>query len=159
MIEIKGNFSDNELAFIRVLNESLTNQYQLEGTVKNRGAFVRYKGYIGNPELDDLLILQFSVRDDEDTENGGCNFVYISNIVVPYKYRRRGIATGIISLMSIVAYKKLGIAFFITGIVNDEWKESLIRNGGVEDDDGDIQIIHEEWIERWYYTYGPGKTM
>lgn len=154
MLEIKGVFSKNELAFINVLNESLSNRYSVEGTIKNRGEFVRYEVYIENPIDNDLLVLQFGVRDNENTESGGCNFVYISNIVVPNKYQGQGIATGIIILMCIVAKKKVGIEFFITGIVNDLWKESLMRMGGIEDDDGDIQIIYENCIEGWYATYG-----
>ncbi len=148
MIEINGYFSENEILLINILNNyfgELTND--VVGSVINNGSFVRYEIYLGEKNITQELILQFCVRDHEDVESGCCNFVHISNILVPYVLRRKGIAKGIITIMSQVANVLLRMPFFITGIVNDEWKESLISHGGIEDESGDIEINYNRWIK------------
>ena len=148
MIEIEKGFSENELQFIYALNESFVDQGIEEGTVKRRGEFVRYEIYMGKKENNDQLILEFCVRDHEDTKRGCINFVHISNILVPFRYQRRKIATMIITVMSIVAYDRVKLPFFITGIVNEGWAERLISMGGVIDENRDIEIVHEYWMEK-----------
>lgn len=144
MIEISGYFSEKEKLLIGILNQyfdELSNN--VIGKVINRADFVRYEINIGEQKKE--LILQFCIRDHEDVEGGCCNFVHISNILVPYDMRRSGIAKSIISLMSKAANDFLQMPFFITGIVNDDWKESLIFHGGIEDDSGDIEIKYDRW--------------
>lgn len=148
MIEINGDFSNNENFLINMLNNyfyELTND--VVGNVINNGNFVRYEINIGNQNRNEEFVLQFCVRDHEDVEMGCCNFVHISNILVPYALRRKGIAKGIITIMSKVSNEILRMPFFITGIVNDEWKENLISHGGIEDESGDIEINYNRWIK------------
>lgn len=83
--------------------------------------------------------------DHEDIESGFCNFVHISNILIPNDLRRRGIAKGIITIMAKITNKVLKMPFFITGIVNDSWKYNLISRGGIEDENGDIKINYDRW--------------
>lgn len=146
MIKVRSNFSNNELCFVNIINEYLSSQFDVSGEVKYNGDFVRYEVVFGKPEEKGDFVLQFCVRDDEDIESGCCNFVHISNILIPYKFRRIGIATDIITLMSYVA-TKLKIAFFITGIVNDAWKEKLIEFGCIEDASGDLEVVFNRWAE------------
>lgn len=147
MIEYRGRFKKNELAFINMLNEFFTKLFYAEGTVKKSGEYVRYDIHIGNTEKKELLILQFCVRDHEDLASGFSNFVHVSSVLIPKNYRRQGIATRIIFLMSYVATKKVEIDLYVTGMTNDSWKESLISAGGVVDDDGDIQIFYQPFLE------------
>lgn len=147
MIEIDGFFSDVEKIFIYNLNEyfcELTNN-NVFGKVINRGGFVRYEISLGEKNKTQELVLQFCVRDHENVERGCYNFVHISNILVPYVLRRNGIAKGIITIMSKIANELFNMLFFITGIVNDGWKESLISHGGIEDQSGDIVINYNRW--------------
>lgn len=145
MIEVEEYFSENELQFIHILNKTFSEGGINEGTVTKDVMFVKYELYIGEKENNEQLILKFCVRDQEDIENNCINFVHISSILVPYKYRRRGLATAIITSMSTTA-RNMGLPFFITGIVNDEWKDTLLSMGGVLDENGDIEIIYENWI-------------
>ena len=147
MIEINERFSNNEELLICNLNnyfDELTNN-NVSGNVIKRGDFVRYEINIGGQNKKEELILQFCVRDHEDVERGYHNFVHISNILVPYVLRRNGIAKGIITIMAKVANDILEMPFFITGIVNDEWKERLIAHGGIEDESGDVEINYAIW--------------
>ena len=147
MIETRGRFKKNELAFIDSLNECFVNTFHAEGTVKKKGEYVRYDIHIGNTEKKELLILKFCVRDREDLASGFSNFVHISSILIPHKYRRQGIATRIVYIMSYVATREVQIDLFVTGLTNDSWKESLISAGGVVDDDGDIQIFYQPFLD------------
>lgn len=149
MIEHRGRFKKSELAFIDILNECFTELFHAEGTVKKKGEYIRYDIHIGTSENRGLLILQFCVRDHEDLASGFSNFVHISNILIPRQYRRRGIATRIIFLMSHVATRDVGIDLYVTGITDDSWKESLISAGGVADDDGDIQIFYQPFLDHF----------
>ena len=149
MIEVKGYFSDNEKILIYNLNNyfaELTNSY-VDGKVMNNGDFVRYELKINEEKNDTHLILQFCIRDNENVEDGYCNFVHISNIVIPYSLKRQGIAKGIITIMSKVSNKVFGLPFYITGIVNEGWKESLLCHGGEEDENGDVRIDYAIWRE------------
>lgn len=144
MIEINGYFSDKENLLIGILNNYFNElSSNVIGKVINMGVFVRYEINIG--EQNKELILQFCIRDHEDVERGCCNFVHISNILIPYNMRRNGIAKSIITIMSKATNKVLKMPFFITGIVNDDWKESLISRGGIEDGSGDIEINYDRW--------------
>ncbi|MEA4986579.1 MAG: hypothetical protein VB095_00750 [Anaerovorax sp.] len=151
MIEVENYFSHNEMLFINALNQSLSSKYDLNGRVIDNGGFVRYEVSIGAKEDDAELILQFCLRDEEDADEGFCNFVHISNILVPRQYKGQLIATIIITIMSFVANKQIGIGFYITGIVNDRWKESLIQMGGIEDESGDVEIVYDIWIQYLEY--------
>lgn len=147
MIEVKGYFSDNENILIYNLNNyfaELANPY-VDGKVINNGDYVRYELNISEEENDTHLILQFCIRDNEVVEDGCCNFVHISNIVIPHSLKRQGIAKGIITIMSKVSNKVLGLPFYITGIVNDGWKGSLLQHGGEEDESGDVRIDYAIW--------------
>ena len=91
--------------------------------------------------------MQFCVRDCEDLATGFSNSVHVSSILIPKNYRRQGIATKIIIIMSFVTTRETEIDLYVTGLTNDSWKESLIYAGGEVDDDGDIQIfISHSWI-------------
>ena len=94
MIEVKGYFSDNENILIYNLNNyfaELANPH-VDGKVINNGDFVRYELNISEEENDTHLILQFCIRDNEDVEDGCCNFVHISNIVIPHSLTRQAVA-------------------------------------------------------------------
>lgn len=148
MIEINGYFSENETLLINILNKYFNElTYNVVGNVINNDDFVRYEINIEDQNRNEELILQFCVRDHEDVERGYYNFVHISNVLVPYVLRRKGIVKGIITIMSKVTNELLRMPFFITGIVNDEWKESLISHGGIEDESGDIEINYNRWIK------------
>lgn len=149
MIEHRGRFKKSELAFIDILNDCFTKLFYAEGTVKKKGEYVRYDIRIGNSEKKELLILQFCVRDHEDLSSGFSNFVHVSSILIPKNYRRQGIATRIIFLMSYVATREVEIDLYVTGLTNDSWKESLINAGGEVDDDGDIQIFYQPFLDRF----------
>lgn len=147
MIEHRGRFKKSELAFIDILNDCFTKSFYAEGTVKKKGEYVRYDIRIGNTEKKELLILQFCVRDREDLASGFSNFVHVSSVLIPKIYRRQGIATRIIFLMSYVATRDVKIDLYVTGLTNDSWKESLIRAGGEVDDNGDIQIFYQPFLD------------
>ena len=138
-------FSKNELAFIIPLKEYFTTYFNgdIHGSIEDSGSFVRYEFFVGDQIKNNALVLQFKVKDQENIDEGNCNYVHISNIVIPFDYRGQGIARAIVVLMSIVAHKQVGIELFITGIVNDRWKDNLLCLGGIEDDSGDIQIDHD----------------
>lgn len=40
-----------------------------------------------------------------------------------------------------------GYDLYITEIVNDSWKDSLVKHGGIIDNDGDIAINNQYWKE------------
>lgn len=147
MIEHKGNFTQNELAFVESLDECFLRLFFAEGTVEKTGGYVRYDVCVGRSGNLGLLTLQFCVRDNEDLAADFSNFVHISHIYVPHKYRRRGVATRIIFVMSYVATKKVGIDLYVACLTNHLWKEALICAGGTIDDDGDIQIFYEPFME------------
>lgn len=149
MIEHRGRFKKNGLAFIDILDECFARLFHAEGTVKKKGEYVRYDIHIGNTEKGELMILQFCVRDHEDLASGFSNFVHISSILIPKNYRRQGIATRIIFLMSYVATREVKINLYVTSLTNDSWKESLISAGGEVDDDGDIQIFYQPFLDRF----------
>lgn len=147
MIKIDGYFSDSEQLLILELNNyfnALTNN-DVHGKVINRDDFVRYEIMIRELTEKEQLILQFCVRENEDIEDGYCNFVHISNIFIPFVLRKNGIAKGIITIMSKVVNRSLGMPFYITKIVNDGWKENLLYCGGIEDESGDIEIDYDIW--------------
>ena len=98
-------------------------------------------------EKKELLILQFCVRDREDLASGFSNFVHISSILIPRSYRRQSIATRIVFLMSYVATREIGIDLYVTSLTNDLWKENLISAGGEVDDNGDIQIFYQPFLD------------
>lgn len=50
MIEYRGRFKKNELAFISILNECFEKLYLAKGTVKKKGEYVRYEIHIGDTE-------------------------------------------------------------------------------------------------------------
>lgn len=147
MIEYRGRFKKNELAFISILNECFEKLYLARGTVKKKGEYVRYEIHIGDTEKKELLILQFCVRDREDLASGFSNFVHVSSILIPRNYRRQGIATRIVFLMSYVATREIGIDLYVTSLTNDSWKENLISAGGEVDDNGDIQIFYQPFLD------------
>lgn len=147
MIEYRGRFKKNELAFISILNECFEKLYLAKGTVKKKGEYVRYEIHIGDTEKKELLILQFCVRDREDLASGFSNFVHVSSILIPRNYRRQGIATRIVFLMSYVATREIGIDLYVTSLTNDLWKENLISAGGEVDDNGDIQIFYQPFLD------------
>ena len=145
IINVEGRFSNNEKILINNLNTYfylLTNRY-VHGRVVRRGDFVRYELYFEHNGKEEQLVLQFCLRDNEEVSN----FVHISNIVIPLFLRRKGIANGIITIMSKVGEYNLKMPLYITQIVNEEWKKSLIYHGGIEDDDGDILIEYYKWVE------------
>ncbi len=149
MIEHKGRFTKNELAFIKLLDEYFLKLFFADGTVERTEEYIRYDIYIGSSDNKGLLALQFCVRDHEDLAAGFNNFVGISYIYVPHKYRRQGIATRIIFLMSYVATKEVDLDLYVTCPMDNLWKESLICAGGVTDDDGDIQIFYEPFLDHF----------
>lgn len=120
-----------------------------DGTVEKTDEYIRYDIYVGNPDNKGLLALQFCVSDSENLEAGFSNFVHIFYMYVPNKYRRRGIATRIIFLMSYMATREIGIDLYVTCHTNALWKECLISAGGIPDDDGDIQIFYEPFLNQF----------
>ena len=87
MIEISGYFSEKEILLIGILNQYFDElSSNVIGKVINRDDFVRYEINIGEQKKE--LILQFCIRDHEDVGRGCCNFVHISNILVPYDMRK-----------------------------------------------------------------------
>lgn len=150
MIEHSGSFTENELTFIEFLDKCFLMLFFTDGTVKKTNEYIRYDVCVGNSDDSGFLVLQFCVRDNEDLEAGFSNFVHISYIYVPHKYRRRGIATRIILLMSYVATREFNIDLYVTCLMNNLWKESLICAGGVTDDDGDIQIFYEPFLDHFH---------
>ncbi len=149
MIEHRGSFTKNELTFIEFLDECFLKLFFADGTVEKTDEYIRYDIYVGNPDNKGLLALQFCVRDHEDLAAGFSNFVHISYIYIPYKYRRQGIATRIIFIMSYVATREIDIDLYVTCLTDDLWKESLICAGGVPDDDDDIQIFYEPFLNHF----------
>lgn len=143
MLECDLNeFSNNELAFIIPLIGLFNYRFNddIHGSVVDSVSFVRFEFFIGEPINNNTLVLQFKVKDQENVCEGFCNYVHISNILIPPSYRRQGIANSILAVMTLVAHTKVGIDFFITGIVNDSWKDYLLSIGGLEDGVGDVQI-------------------
>ena len=136
-------FSINERAFIVPLINLFNYRFN-----NDRFSFVRFQFFIGEPINNNTLVLQFKVIDHENIREGFCNFVHISNILIPSDYRRQGIANSIITVMALVAHTKVGIDFFITEIVNAPWKDYLLSIGGLEDEAGDIQIDYNVFFSQ-----------
>lgn len=142
MLKIIDRFTEKELYFIKMINQVLESKIPLDGTISYDGDSVRYEAQVIGGNSIDIFVLRFCVRDDVEESD---NFVHISNLMIPYKYQRQRIATAILLTMSFLANGYLDLYFFITGIVNTEWKESLIKLGGIEDEDGDIEINYDEF--------------
>ena len=142
MLKIIDRFTEKELYFIKMINQVLESKIPLDGTISYDGDSVRYEAHVIGGNSIDIFVLRFCVRDDVEE---GDKFVHISNLMIPYKYQRQRIATAILLTMSFLANGYLDLYFFITGIVNTEWKESLIKLGGIEDEDGDIEINYDEF--------------
>lgn len=149
MIEHKGNFTKNELAFIDSLDECFLKLFFADGAVEKTEDYIRYDICVGSADNQGLLTLQFCVRDNEDLEAGFSNFVHITYLYVPHKYRRRGVATRIIFLMSHVATQEVGIDTYVACHTSDPWKESLVSAGGMVDADGDVLIFYEPFMEHF----------
>lgn len=141
-------FTNNERAFIVPLINLFNYRFNndIHGSIIDRVSFVRFEFFIGEPINNNTLVLQFKVKDQENIHEGFCNFVHISNILIPPAYRRQGIANSILAVMALVAHTKVGIDFFITEIVNDPWKDYLLSIGGLEDAAGDIQIDYNVFL-------------
>lgn len=147
MIKYRGCFSKNELVFVDTLSDCFVNLFLADGTVEKIGKYVRYEIYIGHSGKRSLLILLFYMRDTEDSASGFGNYIHISNILVPSRYRRQGIATRILFIMPYITTRDVHMNLYVTGSLNDSWKESLVSAGGIIDDDGDIQIFYEPFLD------------
>lgn len=147
MIKHRGYFTKNEFTFIELLDECMIKLFHADGLVMKAEKDVRYEVNIGSCDNKAPFVLQFCVRDHEDLASGFSNFVLVSNIRVPREYRRRGVATRIIFMMSYVATREVGIDLYVTCITNDYWRERLISAGSIVDADGDIQIYYEPFLE------------
>lgn len=119
-------FSINERAFIVPLINLFNYRFNndIHGSIVDRFSFVRFEFFIGEPINNNTLVLQFKVIDHENIREGFCNFVHISNILIPSDYRRQGIANSILTVMALVAHTKVGIDFFITEIVNPNYSQT-----------------------------------
>ena len=51
--------------------------------------------------------------------------------------------------MSYVATREIGIDLYVTSLTNDSWKENLVSAGGEVDDNGDVQIFYQPFLD--YY--------
>lgn len=78
--------------------------------------------------------------------DGDYKYVELSNLLIPSSMKRKGISKEIISLLvslcDIVNYN-----FYITQITREPWKNWLLKNGGIEDEVGDVLIKKNRWIE------------
>ena len=149
MIEHRGCFTENEIRLIELLDKCMSELFFAEGFVAKTGEDVRYEVNIGNSYTRVPFELQFCVRDHENLTSESNNFVQISSIQVPLEYRRRGVATRIIFLMSHVATREIGVDLYVTGTSNDLWKERLLSAGSIINSDGDIQIFYEPFMEHF----------
>lgn len=140
MLKIDGRFSKNEMYFIKTINKILESKIPLNGIIQYEGYFVVYNACVTDEEDSDNFILKFCVKDEVEE---GDKFVHISSIVIPHKYRHQNIATAIVLAMSYIANVTLNIYFYVTCIVNERWKSNLIELGGIEDEDGDIEILYD----------------
>lgn len=70
MIEHRGRFTKNELAFIEFLDECFSKLFFVDGTVEKADEHIRYDIYVGNSDNREFFALQFCVRDNEDLETG-----------------------------------------------------------------------------------------
>lgn len=98
---------------------------------------IRFSREIG----DTAFVLQIAVSMKE------YKYVSLTNILVPPSMKGKGVSIDIIGMLVRLCNEK-GFDLFVTEIANDEWKESLIRHGGREDTDGDVQIIKNLWVKQ-----------
>lgn len=87
----------------------------------------------------DTFVLIIHVSNDD------YKYVSLTNILILPSMRTKGVSVEIInkllSLCTEVAYD-----CYVTGIASERWKQGLLKHGGVEDNQEDVQIIRSKWV-------------
>ena len=79
-----------------------------------------------------------------------CNqhqYVALTNVLLPPSMLKRGVSIEILNLLVSIC-NKVSYNCYITEIVGEGWKQALVRHGGVEDEDGDVIIDKQKWVEK-----------
>lgn len=85
-----------------------------------------------------VLIIHFS--------NGDYKYVSLTNILILPSMLRKGVSLEIINkLLSLCT--EVEYDCYVTEIANERWKQGLLKHGGVEDNQGDVQIVKSEWVK------------
>lgn len=95
---------------------------------------IRFSKEIG----DRTFVLQFSVHDES------YKYVALTNILLTPSMKKKGVSLAIINFLLKICNES-GYDFYITEIANDSWMDSLVKHGGIIDNDGDIVINSQYW--------------
>lgn len=120
------------LEITKTLNDILGNH-----TVNYNYNSIQFKKSIGN----DNFILKLYIED-----NNSYTYISLTNILIPSSMKRKGVSLKIINTLLTTICNKYDIDLYITDIVNDGWKNSLVKHGGIVDQDGDILLKPSNWI-------------
>lgn len=136
-------FSNFELYSVVYLI-SLFKNFSDDIKVYNRMDAVRFEILIEDKNTGDKeeLIVQYAY-----TENKDYKYVQLTNIVIPSFAKFNKLSLMIISLLYLCTHD-FGYDMWITQIVNERWKNTLINHGGILDTGTgeDIQITSNFWI-------------
>lgn len=144
MITIEKGFSKSELKVIDAIVICLKvclKDIEYAGSVVDHNGLIQFQVHLGAEKDNDLLILRIGIQDNNDISDGGCNFIYVPSIYIPYRYSNNFLGTALILMLAKTAYE-MGLHFFVTCITNERFFYHLLRLGGVEDPDGDIELYY-----------------
>lgn len=87
----------------------------------------------------DTFVLIIHVSNDD------YKYVSLTNILILPSMRTKGVSVEIINkLLSLC--KEVAYDCYVTGIASERWKQGLLKHGGVEDNQEDVQIIRSKWV-------------
>ena len=150
MITIEAKFTKNEHKVIKAVLDCLEvylADIEYTGKIIDCDGFIQFEVYLEDIEYNYLFLLRIGVRDNEDTSDGRCNFIYVPSIMIPYKYCNNFFGTTILIILAKTAYE-MGLCFFVTCIVNERFFDYLLRLGGVVDQAGDIELFYPAIMAR-----------
>lgn len=145
MIYVMGQFTWVEEVIVFSIKERLKKCFSdmpCYGGVHPFGEMIEFRACIGAEEdnEEDLFVLRFGVN--ETSADGTKDYVYVPSIVIPSKCRGKGIATSILRSISKVS-KDLNLGCIIKVGENQRFKNHLLRIGGIEREDGNVELQYD----------------
>lgn len=120
-------FEEKMLNFLTVMLGKCEVEYCFDSAI-------RFSKKVG----DRTFVLQISVHD------GNYKYVALTNILLIPSMEKKGVSFAIINFLLQICNEN-GYDLYITEIANDSWKDSLVKNGGRIDNDGDVAIDSQYW--------------
>lgn len=120
-------FEEKMLNFLTVMLGKCEVEYRFDSAI-------RFSKKVG----DRTFVLKISVHD------GNYKYVALTNILLIPSMKKKGVSFAIINFLMQICNEN-GYDLYITEIANDSWKDSLVKNGGRIDNDGDVAIDSQYW--------------